>query len=67
MSISYKFTKFVVKEIEKRRENNIPFWAQPTSKFKFHSTEAQKIKEEKMEESLGIGKKSYSTKTNTKT
>ena len=49
MSISYKFTKFVVKEIEKKRENNIPFWAQPTSKFKFHSTEAQKIKEEKIE------------------
>ena len=37
------------------KENNIPFWAQPTSKFEFHSTEAQKIKEEKMEESLGLG------------
>ena len=49
------------------KENNIPFWAQPTSKFEFHSTEAQKIKEEKMEESLGLGKKSYGTEHYTKT
>jgi hypothetical protein len=48
MSISYKFIKFEVKEIKKEvKENNISFWAQPTSKFEFHSTEAQKIKEEK--------------------
>ena len=39
------------------KENIIPFWAQPTSKFEFHSTEAQKIKEEKMEESLGFRQK----------
>jgi hypothetical protein len=38
------------------KENTIPFWAQPTSKFEFHSTEAQKIKEEKVEESLGLPK-----------
>ena len=44
------------------KENTIPFWAQPTSKFEYHSTEAKKIKEEKMEESLGLGKKSYGTK-----
>ena len=49
------------------KENTIPFWAQPTPKFKFHSTEAQKIKEEKTEESLGLGKKSYGTKTDTET
>ena len=49
------------------KENTIPFRAQPTSKFEFPSTEAQKIKEEKMEESLGIGKKSYGTETDTKT
>ena len=68
MSISYKFTKFEVKEIKKRNEKNtIPFWAQPTSKFEFHSTEAQTIKEGKMEESLGLGKKSYGTKTDTET
>ena len=44
-----------------------PFWAQPTSKLEFHSTEEQKIKEETMEESLGIGKKSYGTETDTET
>ena len=49
------------------KENNIPFWAQPTSKFEFHSTEAHKIKEEKMEESLGLGKKSYGTETDAET
>jgi hypothetical protein len=68
MSISYKFTKFEVKEIKKRSErNNIPFWAQPTSKLEFHSTELQKIKEETMEKSLGLGKKSYGTETDTET
>ena len=49
------------------KENTIPFWAQPTSKLEFHSTEAQKIKEEKIEESLGLGKKSYGTETDTET
>ena len=49
------------------KENTIPFWAQPTSKLEFHSTEEQKIKEETMEESLGLGKKSYSTETDTET
>ena len=49
------------------KENTIPFCAQPKSKFEFHSTEAQKIKEEKKEESLGLGKKSYSAKTDTET
>ena len=49
------------------KENTIPFWAQPTSKLEFHSTEEQKIKEETMEESLGLGKKSYGTKTDTET
>ena len=49
------------------KENTIPFWAQPTSKLKFHSTEEQKIKEETMEESLGLGKKSYCTETDTET
>ena len=44
------------------KENNIPFWAQPTSKL-----EVQKIKEETMEESLGLGKKSYGTETDTET
>jgi hypothetical protein len=39
------------------KENNIPFWAQPTSKLEFHSTEVQNIKEETMEESFGLGKK----------
>ena len=39
------------------KENTIPFWAQPTSKLEFHSTEEQKIKEETMEESLSLGKK----------
>ena len=48
-------------------KNTIPFWAQPTSKLKFHSTEEQKIKEETMEESLGLGKKSYGTETDTET
>ena len=68
MSISYKFTRFEVKEIKKRSERNtIPFWAQPTSKLEFHSTEEQKIKEETMEESLGLGKKSYGTETETDT
>ena len=36
-------------------KNTIPFWAQLTSKLKFHSTKEQKIKEETMEESLGLG------------
>ena len=49
------------------KENTIPFWAQPTSKLEFHSTEEQKIKEETMEESLGLGKKSYGTETDTET
>ena len=40
---------------------------QPTSKLEFHSTEEQKIKEETMEESLGLGKKSYGTETDTET
>ena len=43
-----------MKEVNK---NTIPFWAQPTSKLKFHSKEEQKIKEETMEESLGLDKK----------
>ena len=48
MKISYKFTKFEVKEIKKRSERNaILFWAQPTSKLEFHRTEEQKIKEGK--------------------
>ena len=43
MSISYKFTKFEVKEIKKKvKENTIPFWDQPTSKLQFRGTEAQK-------------------------
>ena len=43
MPISYKFTKFKVKEIEKKvKENTIPFWAQPTSNLQFRGTEAQK-------------------------
>ena len=47
MSISYKFTKFEVKEIKKRSERKtIPFWAQATSNLEFHSTKEQKIKEE---------------------
>jgi hypothetical protein len=49
------------------KENTIPFWAQPTSKFEIHSTEAQKIMEEKMEESLGLGKKSFGTENDTET
>jgi hypothetical protein len=49
------------------KENKFPFWAQPTSKLEFHSTEVQKIKEETMEESLGLVKKSYSTETDTET
>jgi hypothetical protein len=49
------------------KENTISFWAQPTSKLEFHSTEEQKIKEETMEESLGLGKKSYVTETDTET
>ena len=57
-------SKILRKEV---KENTIPFWAQPTSKFEIHSTEAQKIKEEKMEESLGLGKKSYGTETDTET
>ena len=40
------------------KEKTIPFWAQPTSKLEFHSTEEQKVKEETMEESLDLGKKS---------
>ena len=48
-------------------KNTIPFWAQPTSKFKFPSTEEQKIKEETMEESLCLGKKSNGTETDTET
>ena len=52
------------KEVNK---NIVPFWAQPTSKLKFHSAEEQKIKKDTMEESLGLGKKSYGTKTYTKT
>ena len=48
-------------------KNAIPFWAQPTSKLKFHSTEEQKIKGETMKESLGLGKKSYGTETDTET
>ena len=68
MSIRYKFTKFEVKEIKKKSEKNtVPFWAQSTSKFEFHSTESQKIKEDKMEKSLGLGKKNFGTKTDTKT
>ena len=47
------------------KENTVPFWAQPTSKLEFHSTEEQKTKEEK--ESLGLGKKSYGTETDTET
>jgi hypothetical protein len=55
-----------VKEIKKAvKENTIPFLAQPTSKLEFHSTEVKKIKEEKMEKSLGLGKKSYCTETET--
>ena len=49
------------------KENTIPFGAQPTSMLEFHSTEEQKIKKETMEESLSLGKKSYSTETDTKT
>ena len=49
------------------KENNIPFWAQPTFKLDFHGTEVQIIKEEIMEESLGLGKKSYGTETDTET
>jgi hypothetical protein len=49
------------------KENSIPFWAQPTTKLEFHITEVQKIKEETMEESLGLGKKSYGTETDTET
>ena len=49
------------------KENTISFWAQPTSKLEFHSTEVQKIKEEKMEKSLGLGKKSYGTETDSET
>jgi hypothetical protein len=49
------------------KENTIPFWAQPTSKLEFHSTEEQKIEEETMEESLDLGKKSYGTETDTET
>ena len=37
------------------------------SKLKFHCTEEQKIKDEAMEESLGLGKKSYGTETDTET
>jgi hypothetical protein len=47
-------SKKLGKEVNK---NTIPFWAQPTSKFKFPSTEEQKIKEETTEESLCLGKK----------
>ena len=47
------------------KENTVPFWAQPTSKLEFHSTEEQKIKEETMKEYLGLGKKGYGTKTDT--
>ena len=49
------------------KEKTIPFWAQPTSKLEFYSAEEQKIKEKTMEESLGLGKKSYGTKTDTET
>jgi hypothetical protein len=49
------------------KENSIPFWAQPTTKLEFHITEVQKIKEETMEESLGLGKKSYGTETDPET
>ena len=49
------------------KANTIPFWAQPTSKLKSQSTEKQKIKEETVEESLGLGKKSYGTETDTET
>ena len=49
------------------KENTISFWDQPTSKLEFHSTEEQKIMDETMEESLGLGKKSYGTETHTKT
>jgi hypothetical protein len=65
MSISYKFTKFEVKEIKERSERKYHSFL--GSKFEFHSTKAQKIKEEKMVESLGLGKKSYGTETDTKT
>jgi hypothetical protein len=55
-------SKKLGKEVNK---NATSFWAQPTSRLKFHSTEEQKIKEETMEESLCLGKKSYGTKTDT--
>ena len=43
MSISYKFTKFEVKEIGKRSEQKYhSFSGSPTSKLKLHSTEEQK-------------------------
>ena len=52
MLISLNLINLMSKKLRKEvKENNISFWAQPTSKFEFHSTEAQKIKEEKMEES----------------
>ena len=58
MSITFKFTKFEVKEIKKRIERKYhSYWSQPTSKLEFHSTDEQKIKEETIEESLGLGKK----------
>ena len=65
MSISYKLrSKKLGNEVNK---STIPFWAQPRSKLKFHSTIEQKIKEETMEKSLGLGKKSYGAKTDTET
>jgi hypothetical protein len=77
MSISYKFTKFEVKEIKKSERKYHSFLGsdphpqlyrtRPTSKLEFHSTEAQKIKEEKIEESFGLGKKSCGTETDTET
>jgi hypothetical protein len=49
------------------KEKTIPFWAQPTSKLEFYSAEKQKIKEKTIEESLGLGKKSYGTESDTET
>ena len=53
--------------IGKSSQKNTPFWAQPISKLEFHSAEEQKIKEKTMEESVGSGKDSYGTETDTET
>ena len=45
------------------KENTISFWAQPTSKLEFYSTEEKKSRKK----SLGLGKKSYGTETDTET